>query len=490
MFGLDSRKHAASAAIHSELAVRHTVPSVALLTADDRSVFETFACCSNDQDALVILNYHDITAVPQDKYDVTPEMFAAQMSMLRTAGFSSVSLGEVLAWTAGQGALPDRSVLITFDDGTKASYTIADPILEAFEFRAVNFLITGSIGTHQPYYLTWAEVLALHASGRWEFGSHTRAGHVRLPIDHSGKLGAFLVNLIWLGDEGRAETLGEAESRIASDLDDSIGDFVAHGLPSPRAFAYPFSDLGEPGAVPELAAAVRTAVNARFEVQMLNVLGRSVSESDVRGRLLPRVEVVGEWSARGLFDAIAGARPPRILPRKPFTDQDAWSPSSVVPPVFAAFDGDALSVEASVGGWGEYVFARNWGNHWKNYSVECQVSGLGEDDNGAYVVISLLAGSGAPVRLKLSRSYFRLVGTEGQSLPLAEGRLEPSDRHDVWLAVSAAGQVSVALDGASAAVGWYPDAAGATGSIGLSAIRPSESAAKPVFSNLRLSPLD
>ena len=128
----------------------------------------------------VVLTYHDISPDAHGSdYVVSPKRFAAEMKMLHRAGYHTLGAADVLRYRQG-GDVPPRSVVITFDDGTKGLWTYADPVLERYGFSAISFLITGRVGTHQPYYLTWPEVSRMQASGRWDFESHTHALHRKI----------------------------------------------------------------------------------------------------------------------------------------------------------------------------------------------------------------------------------------------------------------------------------------------------------------------
>ena len=104
-----------------------------LLLPATRSVAET-------GEELTVLSYHEIAdpalaLVPQ--YAVTPTDFVRQMDWLRNHGYHFVSVGEVLAGRAGRATLPDKAVLITFDDGYHSVYEHAWPVLKMFRIPAV-----------------------------------------------------------------------------------------------------------------------------------------------------------------------------------------------------------------------------------------------------------------------------------------------------------------------------------------------------------------
>ncbi len=253
-------------------------------------------------------------------------------------------------------------------------------------------------------------VAALYATGRWESGSHTHNGHTRVPIDAEGRLGAFLVNPVWLADAARRETLEEAVSRIDRDLEASIEAFRERGLPAPVAFAYPFSDFGAKPQDPVTAAAARESVSDRFAVQMINSDGLAVSSADARARVLPRVEVPGSWAAEDLFGAVVAALPPNELPEVPFGREGDWELTVAAGVDALSFGDDELEVRVPIGEWDQAVFARRTGRDWANYGLTVGVQGLSPAPDASYGRIEMLFASPSPVTLIVSMSYFRLFG--------------------------------------------------------------------------------
>ena len=131
-----------------------------------------------------ILMYHYIRPVPGPDdptgqgLSVSPEQFAAQMAYLAGQGFTTITMAELADIWQDSRPLPDKPVVLTFDDGYRDFYTAAWPILQQHGFSATVYLVSGVID--EPAYLTADMIAELDASGRVDFGAHT-VTHSDLP---------------------------------------------------------------------------------------------------------------------------------------------------------------------------------------------------------------------------------------------------------------------------------------------------------------------
>jgi peptidoglycan/xylan/chitin deacetylase (PgdA/CDA1 family) len=118
-----------------------------------------------------ILMYHHIQDAPPGSsalrrdLSVSPSNFETQLRYLQQEGYETVSLYDlVLHLTVGQ-PLPERPIILTFDDGYADAYIQALPLLQRFGFTGTFFLITAPIDAGNPAFLSWAQVEEMHAAG-------------------------------------------------------------------------------------------------------------------------------------------------------------------------------------------------------------------------------------------------------------------------------------------------------------------------------------
>ncbi len=131
-----------------------------------------------------ILMYHYISVPPADadKYrldlSVTPEEFQSQLDYLTEAGYHPVRLSDLTATLLTGIPLPEKPIVLSFDDGYTDNYVNAFPILKAHNFTGTFFVIVDALDENRWGYMNWAQVEEMAASGM-EIGSHS-LDHIEL----------------------------------------------------------------------------------------------------------------------------------------------------------------------------------------------------------------------------------------------------------------------------------------------------------------------
>jgi peptidoglycan/xylan/chitin deacetylase (PgdA/CDA1 family) len=103
---------------------------------------------------------------------VSPENFESHLAYLRQAGYETISLAELAASITEGVPLPEKPIIITFDDGYRDQYDNAFPLLKEYGYTATFFIFTQPIDTYNVDYLTWEMVIEMHQAGM-EFGGHS-----------------------------------------------------------------------------------------------------------------------------------------------------------------------------------------------------------------------------------------------------------------------------------------------------------------------------
>jgi peptidoglycan/xylan/chitin deacetylase (PgdA/CDA1 family) len=131
-----------------------------------------------------ILMYHYLSTPPAgaDIYrrdlSVSPDLFAAHLDRLRAEGYTTITLYDLYQHLATGAALPEKPVILTFDDGYRDNFENAFPALRDRGMRATFFVVTDFMDEQRPEYLTWEMAREMLAGGM-SIESHGR-NHVSL----------------------------------------------------------------------------------------------------------------------------------------------------------------------------------------------------------------------------------------------------------------------------------------------------------------------
>ncbi|WP_051541768.1 polysaccharide deacetylase family protein [Clostridium lundense] len=118
-----------------------------------------------------VLMYHSIAYEKGNELRIPKEKFREQMCFLKEKGYTTLTLNELHEFFVNNSPVPEKSVVLTFDDGYVDNYTNAYPILKEFGFNAVVFVITNNIDNRKGY-LTSNQIIELANNGI-EVQSHT-----------------------------------------------------------------------------------------------------------------------------------------------------------------------------------------------------------------------------------------------------------------------------------------------------------------------------
>ena len=161
------------------------------------------------------LMYHHVQDLDQARAEgsmaltVFPDIFREQMEYLRTQGYMTITMSDLISFFDQNIPLPKKSVILTFDDGYDDFASNAFPILKEYGFKATVFIVTGLI--ENKGYLTWEQAQEMARDGSILFANHTWSHH----------------------NVGTDKEIIEREITLA---DTQLGE---HGLNNPKTFSYP-----------------------------------------------------------------------------------------------------------------------------------------------------------------------------------------------------------------------------------------------------------
>jgi len=118
-----------------------------------------------------ILTYHRFAEDCSSPLCMPAKTFEFQMQYLKEEGYHVITAEELLAFLRYRQGLPQKSVLITMDDGYRSVYDIAYPILNKYGFTATLFIYTDFVGVSKMA-IKWDQLKEMQAQG-FTIGSHT-----------------------------------------------------------------------------------------------------------------------------------------------------------------------------------------------------------------------------------------------------------------------------------------------------------------------------
>ncbi len=161
-----------------------------------------------------ILLYHHVEGQEfNNRYTVSIPDFRVQMEALSEMGYTTITLSLFLDALLDGAELPEKPILISFDDGHRSVYENAFPIMKEFNFTGVFYIVANRLGGVENF-VDVKELNEMMDAG-WDVGSHGFS-HIDLTLAH----------------DSVAKEIGESKSRLSNALSAQI-----------QTFAYPFGTI-------------------------------------------------------------------------------------------------------------------------------------------------------------------------------------------------------------------------------------------------------
>ncbi|MCD8180126.1 MAG: polysaccharide deacetylase family protein [Firmicutes bacterium] len=197
---------------------------------------------AGDSVSLPIIMYHSVLRDTDlsGKYVITPEALESDIKYLRENGYTFVSAAELIDFTDNDGELPDKPVMLTFDDGFYNNLGYVKPILEKCGAKAVISVVgsytdeysESNIANMTYGYLRWSDVYDMILSSRIEIGNHSYDFH----SNANGRNGS---------KRNKSESLEEYKEIFYEDTKRAQDRFLTKTGFSPVIYAYPFGAYSE-----------------------------------------------------------------------------------------------------------------------------------------------------------------------------------------------------------------------------------------------------
>jgi len=199
--------------------------------------------------------YHDVEDDDPDQrfVSVRSDQLVEQLNWLHENGYKAVSVDDILAAKAGRKELPDKAVLLSFDDGYSSFYTRVYPILKAYKWPAVFAPVGvwisppanqkvdfGGLMVEREKFATWAQIAEMSRSGLVEIAAHTDRSHYGLVANPQGTLQPAAAAHAYNPKTKKYETDAEFKARMRTDVT-AISNRIRQATgKSPRVWIWPY----------------------------------------------------------------------------------------------------------------------------------------------------------------------------------------------------------------------------------------------------------
>lgn len=211
------------------------------------------------QHELLTLAYHDVEDGTPDQtfLSVSTDQLINQLAWLRENEFEAVSVDQVMAAHKGLEPLPEKPVLLTFDDGYKSFYTRVYPILKAYQWPAVlapvgKWVDTppggkvdfGGTPVNRDRFLNWREIAEMSKSGLVEIAAHTNDLHFGTLANPQGNKEPAASSYRFNAETQKYESPEHYRQRLSKDAKAIAGKIEKATGKAPRVWVWPYGSAG------------------------------------------------------------------------------------------------------------------------------------------------------------------------------------------------------------------------------------------------------
>lgn len=204
----------------------------------------------------IILNYHDVVGAegakpPYNRMEVSVDHLEEQIQWLKKNAYSIISVQDVFDAAAGKKTIPDKAVLLTFDDGYLSFYTRVFPLLKKYRIPATVALVgTWMEGKEKPDeagkdIMTWEQVRELSKSDLVEIASHSYDLHTDILANPQGNKQAATVTRFYDDPMLSYENDEQYRERIHKSIFQSADFILQHTGKRPRVMVWPYGEFNE-----------------------------------------------------------------------------------------------------------------------------------------------------------------------------------------------------------------------------------------------------
>jgi len=214
--------------------------------------------CSRDRNPndFTIFSYHEIAENSEtldSTYAVSAANFDAQMKWLIDDGYHFIKIDDIINSRKHNKPLPNKAVLITFDDGYQSIYANAFPIIKKYQIPTVIALVGSWLQAtdkvdfdghliDRSKFLNQHEIKEMVASGLVEVASHSYFLHRGILGNSQGNMEPATITRQWLPNKEAYENDKDYQKRIYEDLKTNNDFLKKYTGQKPRVMVWPYGE--------------------------------------------------------------------------------------------------------------------------------------------------------------------------------------------------------------------------------------------------------
>lgn len=189
---------------------------------------------------LPIIMYHSLLKEKSrsGKYTITPDTLKQDLEYIKSNGYTTINMEELINYVYNDGTLPEKPIIITFDDGYYNNFGYVIPILKELNMKAVISIVGEYTDTYSESgeanlnygYIRWEDIKNAMQEETIEFQNHTYALH----CNTKGRNGA---------SKKKGESIEQYKKIFSTDLMRLQNEFKEYTDYVPSTFTYPFGSV-------------------------------------------------------------------------------------------------------------------------------------------------------------------------------------------------------------------------------------------------------
>lgn len=128
---------------------------------------------------LPIIMYHSVLQKGGTAYTISADMLESDFKYIKEKGYNTVTVNEVIAFTEGKGTLPEKPIMLTFDDGYYNNFVYVIPLLEKYDFKCVTAIV-GSFSNSKDNREGKKQSLSYSHMNKYQIKEAVKSGRVEI----------------------------------------------------------------------------------------------------------------------------------------------------------------------------------------------------------------------------------------------------------------------------------------------------------------------